>query len=198
MIFDEYLAAVDTALSPAKGRCCQCGEERAGAMLNRGQICYRCDRLRRGLPEIEAHHLFGKNIQLTVDLPVNEHRVLDAMRLSRPVFLRQPGSDLLINVAQIALLFGGQAVEEFELFLEREIQEFALSIRRHRCAKDTPSVSHRAIGIARGISKITLIQSKGSAARFDLPAKFPFARTSDVDYISRRACAPLKQAIRAR
>jgi len=110
MILDEYAAAVETALSSAKGRCRLCGEGRAAAMLNRGQLCYRCDRRRRGLPEIEAHHLFGPNTPLTVALPVNEHRVFDAIRLSRPRFLQEPGSELLVNAAQLALLSGEIAV----------------------------------------------------------------------------------------
>jgi len=120
MILDEYAAAVETALATSgfeleryqflgylpRG-------ERALAGLWGGVSSwphYRCDRRRRGLPEIEAHHLFGPNTPLTVALPVNEHRVFDAIRLSRPRFLQEPGSELLVNAAQLALLSGEIAV----------------------------------------------------------------------------------------
>jgi hypothetical protein len=110
IILEEYVTAVEVALSPAKGRCRVCGECRAAAMLNRDQICYRCDHRRRGLPEIEEHHLFGGHKGISVQLPVNEHRVLDAMRLSRPPYLTQPGADLLVNVVQALLLSSEVAV----------------------------------------------------------------------------------------
>lgn len=110
MILDDYAAAVDAAFSPAKGACCLCGEDRAVAMLNRGQLCYACDCRRRGRPETEAHHLFGRPTPITIDLPVNDHRVLDAMRLGRPRWLREPGNDLLVNIAQLVLLAGEVAL----------------------------------------------------------------------------------------
>lgn len=106
IILDEYSAAVETALSPAKGHCRSCSEDRAAAMQNRNRICYACDCRRGGRAVTEEHHLFGPDIPVTVHLPVNEHRVLDEMRLSRPDFLREPGSDLLVNFAQLLLLFG--------------------------------------------------------------------------------------------
>ncbi len=66
---------------------------------------------------------------------------------------------------QVALLPRRKPIKEFQLFLERKIEKFALSIRRHRLGKDTPAVSSRAIGVAGGISKITLIEYLKSAQR---------------------------------
>jgi hypothetical protein len=41
----------------------------------------------------ETHHLFGRSVPITVRLPANEHRVLDALRKRRRPQLREPGRD---------------------------------------------------------------------------------------------------------
>ena len=72
---------------------------------------------------------------------------------------------------QVALLPRRKPIKELQLFLERKIEKLALSIRRHRLGKDTPAVSSRAIGVADGIWKITLIQYLKSGIRFRFPSQ---------------------------
>jgi hypothetical protein len=101
---DFFEARSGLPLSPLKG-CCRCGEDRAAAMTKRGR-CYACDRLSRGLPAVEQHHVFGPSRPETVLLPVNDHRCLDALRQARwPAQLREPTGDLSTDTAALLLLF---------------------------------------------------------------------------------------------
>jgi hypothetical protein len=95
----EHGAARNEALlAPGpKGRC-TCGEDRDAAMIWAGK-CYRCHRRQIGLPEFEEHHWRGRrHPDDTVDLPVNEHRVIDALRQARHPLLIQPTGDPLVDV----------------------------------------------------------------------------------------------------
>lgn len=97
LVHDPEVVA-DQALSPGpKGRCA-CGEDRNAAMTRHGR-CYACDCRARGMPTLELHHLFGRDFPATVRLPVNEHRVIDAMRLGRSPLLCEPGNGPLVSIA---------------------------------------------------------------------------------------------------
>jgi len=95
--------ANEALLSQAKGRC-RCREDRAATMTASGK-CYACDGRERGMPETEGHHLFGPQVPIVVDLPLNEHRVLDALRLARYPLLVEPGSNTLMNIAGLLMQF---------------------------------------------------------------------------------------------
>jgi hypothetical protein len=99
--------AAAALLSPGpKGRCA-CGEDRDAAMTRFGR-CYACDCRQRSAPPIERHHLFGRrsptHAGIVIDLPVNEHRCLDALRMARPPTLREPSGNLLIDAAGFLML----------------------------------------------------------------------------------------------
>ena len=91
-----------------KGRC-RCGEQRAAAMCNRrlGEPpqCCRCRLRELGKSLVEDHHVFGRDVAITVVLPVNVHRVIDALRLARWPEMRKPGCRSLDNIAGLLMQF---------------------------------------------------------------------------------------------
>jgi hypothetical protein len=87
-----------------KGRCA-CGEDRDAAMTWSGK-CYRCQCREIGMPEVEEHHWLGRrHPHDVVDLPVNEHRVIDALRQARHPLLIEPRGDPLIDTAALMMQY---------------------------------------------------------------------------------------------
>jgi hypothetical protein len=101
---------------------CQCGEDRPGAMTRRG-VCYECSREQDGRKGAEEHHLFGRHNEdveaITVEIPGNWHRVLDARRAERPPILKRPGDNPLHQVAALVATLG-EAAAAFADFARRK------------------------------------------------------------------------------
>lgn len=103
----EHGAARNEALlAPGRKGRCICGEDRDAAMIWAG-LCYRCHRREIGSPEFEEHHWLGRRRHPddVVDLPVNEHRVIDALRQARHRLLIEPTGDPLVNAAGLMMQF---------------------------------------------------------------------------------------------
>jgi hypothetical protein len=83
---------------------CACGEDRAAAMTANGR-CYACDLAARGKPVVEGHHVYGQGVRIVIDVPANDHKVLDALRTNRYPLLREPSGDTLANIAGLLMQF---------------------------------------------------------------------------------------------
>ncbi len=88
-------------------KCAHCGESRIECLIagRNPVICYQCDCIDRGKPDIEYHHLIGRhNSQIGITISANDHRELSfkQYRWPEPV-LRNPDKDQLIIAAAIAL-----------------------------------------------------------------------------------------------
>jgi hypothetical protein len=81
-------------------------------MTGRG-VCYECACIQDGRKRTEGHHPFDKyneNVDaITVEIPGNWHRVLDARRAERPLILQQPGDNPLHQVASVVARLGEAA-----------------------------------------------------------------------------------------
>ena len=98
--------------SGVRGRLCPyCGEDHPDALTSNG-MCYECSRVELGRSRIEAAHPWSREVSpVTVDMPANWHRKLDARRARRPDVLKHPGDDPLHNVAAVvATIAEGAAV----------------------------------------------------------------------------------------
>lgn len=98
--------------------CRNCDECRPDAMTRHG-LCYACCRESQGIKRTEEHHVFGRGRPdidgITIKMPSNWHRVLDARRDRRPEVLKQPGENDLHQIAAVVVTFGEAAatVSEF-------------------------------------------------------------------------------------
>jgi len=124
--------AAAALLSPGPKGCCVCGEDRDAAMTRSGR-CYRCDCRERGAPETEKHHLFGRRSALpfagiVVDLPVNDHRCLDAIRMARPRILQEPSGNLFIDAAAFLMLVAELAEMQIAAVERRQAAQWTLPI----------------------------------------------------------------------
>jgi hypothetical protein len=72
----------------------------AVAMTKRG-CCHECAARADGRSIVERHHVLGRAISddITVDIPLNWHRVLHAAEKRRDEVLRHPGLDPLHRIA---------------------------------------------------------------------------------------------------
>lgn len=90
---------------------CRCGESRP--VITRHGICYECGRERQGCKRTEGHHPFGRGNPdidaITVEIPGNWHRILDARRANRPENLRRPGDNPLHQIAAVVATLGEAA-----------------------------------------------------------------------------------------
>jgi hypothetical protein len=78
-------------------------------MTQRG-CCYECSRIQDGRKCTEDHHPFGRGdpavARLSLEIPGNWHRVLDARRERRPDTLKRAGDNPLQQVAAVVATFG--------------------------------------------------------------------------------------------
>ena len=78
---------------------CSCGENRPAAMTWRG-CCYKCAARADNRIVIENHHVLGCGQSgISVDLPINWHRVLHAPDKRRDKVLLRPGNNPLHQIA---------------------------------------------------------------------------------------------------
>jgi hypothetical protein len=91
-------------------------------MTRRG-VCYECTRAQDGRKRTEDHHPFGRYKEdvaaITVEIPGNWHRVLDARRAERPPILQRPGDNPLHQIAALVATLG-EAADAFADFARRE------------------------------------------------------------------------------
>jgi hypothetical protein len=107
---------------------CPCGEGRPEAMTRRGPSrghCYECTKTRNGRERsTEEHHPFGRDNpaveKITVEVPGNWHRALDARRARLPEILKRPGDNPLHRIAAVVARLG-QAADAFSDFTRREL-----------------------------------------------------------------------------
>ena len=102
-----------------EGARCRCGESHSECLVNLKPVrCYRCDRVRRGLPPVERHHLAGKNnYELTITVDANFHRRLSHLQYNWPPWvLRNP--ERSESIALLGLLLG--VLDILGLLLERK------------------------------------------------------------------------------
>ena len=81
-------------------RCAICGESDPIALVGSG-LCYGCQVERAGKPDVEQHHVAGRhNSDVTVPLPLNEHRLASDMQQDLPQrALRNPDSSPLLKAS---------------------------------------------------------------------------------------------------
>jgi hypothetical protein len=81
-------------------RCAICGESDPIALV-RSDLCYECQARQAGKPDIEQHHVAGKqNSDVTVPLLANEHRLASDMQQDWPQrTLRNPDSSPLLKAS---------------------------------------------------------------------------------------------------
>jgi hypothetical protein len=102
-----------------EGASCRCGEAHLECLVKRRRTrCYRCDRVSRGLPPVERHHIAGRNnLSLTITIDANLHRRLSHLQYNWPPWiLRNPRRSALISVT--GLMLG--LLDLFSLLLECE------------------------------------------------------------------------------
>jgi hypothetical protein len=91
--------------------------------MTRHGLCYECWRARQGCKRTELHHPFGRYNQqvdkITVEIPNNWHRVLDARRARRPEILKRPGDTPLHQIAAVVVTLG-EAADAFADYARRE------------------------------------------------------------------------------
>ena len=100
-----------------EGASCRCGEWHLECLVKRRPTrCYRCDRVSRGLPPVERHHIAGRrNSSFTITIDANLHRRLSHLQYNWPPWiLRNPGRSEWISLAGV--LFG--LLDLFSLLLE--------------------------------------------------------------------------------
>jgi hypothetical protein len=87
-------------------------------MTRRG-VCYECTKEQDGSKRTENHHPFGRYNEdvaaITVEIPGNCHRMLNARRDERPPILQQPGDNPLHQIAAAIARFG-EAADAFADF----------------------------------------------------------------------------------
>jgi hypothetical protein len=91
-------------------------------MTQRG-CCYECSLIQDRRKRTEDHHPFGRYNEdvaaITVEIPGNWHRVLDARRAERPAILQRPGDNPLHQIAAVVTTLG-EAAGAFADFARRE------------------------------------------------------------------------------
>jgi hypothetical protein len=91
-------------------------------MTGRG-VCYECACIQDRRKRTEGHHPFGRYNEsvaaITVEIPGNWHRVLDARRAERPPVLQQPGDHPLHQIAAVVAQLG-DAADAFADFARRQ------------------------------------------------------------------------------
>jgi hypothetical protein len=111
-----------TPSDAAPKSCRQCSEDLPEAMTRRG-LCYECTRVQDFRRPIENHHPFGRYNgaveAITVEIPGNWHRVLNARANERPPILKRPGDNPLHQIAS-AVAALGEAVATFADFARRQ------------------------------------------------------------------------------
>lgn len=91
--------------------CSECGAKTlAGAILKSG-ICYECDLKARGRSTIEVHHIFGRDVGLTIAIPGNIHRAISQRQAARRPILKRTSDDPIIQIARLLTI----AAELFEV-----------------------------------------------------------------------------------
>jgi hypothetical protein len=110
--------------------CATCDECRSFALIRRRNpaICFRCDRIGRGLPPYEFNHVFGENnSDATLRRPINDHRaVLSVAQYGWPRKVREnpEGSPV---IAAAAMRLGSR--DEISYILTRDTSgEFLLDL----------------------------------------------------------------------
>jgi len=94
------------------GAVCACGEWRSVAFVegSRPLRCYECDRVRRGLPCWELHHVGGQGTPLPlIRVAANMHRVLSDMQDAQWRDRAAPGSSEAVQFDFVALVMVGLA-----------------------------------------------------------------------------------------
>jgi hypothetical protein len=91
-------------------------------MTRRG-VCYECTRAQDGRKRTENHHPFGRYNKavdaISVEIPGNLHRALDARRAERPPVLKRPSDNPLHQIAALVATLG-EAAATFADFARRE------------------------------------------------------------------------------
>jgi hypothetical protein len=84
-------------------RCTYCPKARPEALIagSKPKICAECDRKRRGQRTVDLHHPAGKaNSSVTIEIPVNTHRVLSFDQYDWPQeTLKNPNGDPDLAIA---------------------------------------------------------------------------------------------------
>jgi hypothetical protein len=92
--------------------CRRCGKSWPDAMTRCG-LCYECVLIEQGRKPVERHHPLGRDnpivAGISVEVPGNWHRALDARRARRPEILKRPGDDPLHQIAAAVATFGEAA-----------------------------------------------------------------------------------------
>jgi hypothetical protein len=85
---------------PGQSRSAQ-SDSRCLTTRNDETICYACLARRNGRPTVERHHVAGRhNLDATVPMPANDHRILSDMQRAWPDrTLRNPDGSLLLRAA---------------------------------------------------------------------------------------------------
>jgi hypothetical protein len=101
-------------------------------MTQRGNPpCYECKQASRGRKRNELHHPFGRQNEdvaaITVEIPGNWHRVLDARRAQRPEVLKRPGDNPLHQIAAVVATFG-EAADAYANSARHEGWQWAASL----------------------------------------------------------------------
>lgn len=94
---------------------CACGEWRSVGFVegSRPLRCYECDRVRRGFPRWEDHHVGGQGTPLPlVRVPANLHRVLSDLQDVGWRGRASPGSADAVRFDFVALVVMGFAWHE--------------------------------------------------------------------------------------
>jgi len=90
-------------LGTRQPRCRQCTETNPNALMKLDDLvaCHECQARKHGRSQTEAHHVAGRhNLQVAVDLPANDHRVLSDLQRDWPIdTLRNPTGSPLLKAA---------------------------------------------------------------------------------------------------
>jgi hypothetical protein len=91
--------------------------------MTRHGVCYECSLTQDGCKRTQDHHPLGHYNEavdaISVEIPGNWHRVLDARRAERPAILQRPGDNPLHQIAALVATLG-EAAATFADFARRE------------------------------------------------------------------------------
>jgi hypothetical protein len=109
---------------------CSCGESRPAAMTRRG-CCHECAARADDRTVTENHHILGRGQSgISIDLPINWHRVLHAQDTRRDEFLLSPGDNPVLGIAS-AIMRGVDIARAFADYGESQGSwEWAINLAR--------------------------------------------------------------------
>jgi hypothetical protein len=108
---------------------CSCGENRSAAMTV-GGCCHECAARADNRAITENHHVLGeKQSGISVDLPLNWHRVLHAADKHRDAVLLRPGDNPLHQIAA-AIMRGVDIARAFAGYGEHGSPQWAIDLAR--------------------------------------------------------------------